>query len=86
MIEPTVPISRAVAVAAWGLSAVFILAGWVAFFGDHAGLGLMLTLSSMPFMAAAALLMIRCWASRVCNVVRVTSGVIPDDPGVVQFR
>lgn len=87
MMESTVSVNRAIALAAWSIAGLFILIGWTLYLNHYADLAIMVMLSCLPFMATGALLQIRCWASRVCQVVRVCSRPDGNDPrGVVPLR
>lgn len=83
----TVTLERAIGVAAWIIGGCLMLAGWIVYLRDFADLGVMLVVTSMPFVVTAALLMIRGWAAGVCRLVRLVGGVPQDSPGgVAPFR
>lgn len=74
MVEPTVSIYRAVATAAWSLAALLLLAAWIAFLVGHHHVPALLGLTAIGFVGVAAVLTIHGWVSRVCQVVKMTSG------------
>ena len=85
LIEPTISLSRALAWASWTISVLLFVSAWIAFGVAHDQLGIMLGLTGILFLGAGAVLTVRGWVGRVCQVVRATSRPSPTD-GVVHLH
>ena len=83
MDDNSVPLSRVVAGTLSTIAMLMIVSAWIVALSDDYHVGIMVGITAMPVVAAAAVSWIRCYSLRVCSMLRATSHLRGSDGGSV---
>lgn len=75
MPDGSIPTSRVVVVILWTAAFLLFVASWWTWFAGADTLPMMLGLSGCTVVAGAAVAQIRRYSSRICSLIRVSSGM-----------